>query len=229
VDRTDGGKRKARIVVLLSGGGRTLGNLLERIDADALPLEIVHVVSTRRTVAGNQVAEDAGLPLSIIRRRDLESDEAFSQSIFEVAERAQADLIVCAGFLSKLEVLPEYMGRVVNIHPSILPLFGGKGFYGDAVHQAVLESGMRVSGCTVHFVDNAYDAGPIIAQRCVPVYPQDSVQSLAGRVFQQECRLYPQILLDIAQGNIQMIGRNVVYSENSFEQQREADLINLDQ
>lgn len=215
VDRTNGGTRSARVVVLLSGTGRTLKNLLDVTTSDNLPLEIVKVISTRRTVAGNDVARDAGIPLSIVRRRDMRTDDSFSNLIFQIVEYVEADLVVCAGFLSKLEVPDHYMGRVLNIHPSLLPLFGGKGFYGDAVHNAVLESGMRVSGCTVHFVDNAYDAGPIIAQRCVPVLPDDSVQSLAGRVFEQECSLYPEIITDVARGNIRMTSTGVQFSLDS--------------
>ncbi len=103
------------------------------------------------------------------------------------------------------------MGRILNIHPSLLPLFGGQGYYGDRVHQAVLDSGMRVSGCTVHFVDNAYDAGPIVAQRCVPVLPGDSVDSLAQRVFGTECELYPSVVFQVARGKIWLEGRDVQF------------------
>lgn len=209
MDRTDRSNRNARVVVLLSGSGRTLANLLAVIRDRHLALEVVHVISTRRTVAGNDVARDADVPLSIIRRRDVPSDESFSTQIFDVVDDANADLVVCAGFLSKLVVPDRFMGRVVNIHPSLLPLFGGRGYYGDAVHQAVLESGMRVSGCTVHFVDNAYDAGPIIDQSCVPVFPDDDVRSLATRVFEQECQLYPQVISDVASGRIQLDGSTV--------------------
>jgi phosphoribosylglycinamide formyltransferase 1 len=217
VDRTDLSNRNTRIVVLLSGGGRTLANLLTVIREQRLSLQVVHVISTRRTVAGNDVARDAGLPLSIIRRRDVPSDESFSDAVFKVIDDVRADLVVCAGFLSKLVVPDRFMGKVVNIHPSILPLFGGRGYYGDAVHQAVLESGMRVSGCTVHFVDNAYDAGPIIAQSCVPVSPEDDVRSLATRVFNQECAIYPSVINDVASGRIQLDGTRVRYHQAAME------------
>ncbi|MEX2426450.1 MAG: phosphoribosylglycinamide formyltransferase [Thermomicrobiaceae bacterium] len=202
----------ARVVVLLSGSGRTLQNLIESVRTRECPIHIARVVSTRRNVAGNQIAIDAGIPLSVVSRRELDHDEAFSGAIVDILDSEETELVICAGFLSKLTVPARYMGRIVNIHPSLLPLFGGKGFYGDRVHRAVLESGMKVSGCTVHFVDNAYDAGPIIAQRCVSVFPDDSIETLAQRVFVEECRLYPAVISEIVQGRIRMKGRRAVYS-----------------
>jgi phosphoribosylglycinamide formyltransferase 1 len=201
----------ARVVVLLSGSGRTLANLLQSTELDDCPIAIVHVISTRPDVAGNDIARDAGIPLNIVSRRSFEDVASFNEALFNIIDSARADLVVCAGFLSKLIVPDRYLGRIVNIHPSLLPLFGGKGYYGLRVHQAVLESGMRVSGCTVHFVDNAYDAGPIIAQRCVPVDPEDTPESLAQRVFEEECRLYPHVIFDVARGNVQLHGGRVRY------------------
>jgi phosphoribosylglycinamide formyltransferase 1 len=201
----------ARIVVLLSGSGRTLANLLECDWPDCCPFEIVRVVSTRDGVRGNQIALDAGLPLDVLPRKAFSSAEDFSDAVVEVLDSERADLVVCAGFLSKLVVPDRYLGRMLNIHPSLLPLFGGKGYYGDRVHRAVLDSGMKVSGCTVHFVDNEYDAGPIIAQRCVPVLPDDTPETLAHRVFLEECKLYPQVICDALRGKIQLEGRSVRY------------------
>jgi phosphoribosylglycinamide formyltransferase 1 len=207
----------ARVVVLLSGSGRTLKNLVAYSEAGQCPIRIVHVVSTRAGVLGNDVAARAGIPLTVVARREFDSTEAFSEAIVDILETENAELVVCAGFLSKLTVPERYMGRIVNIHPSLLPLFGGKGYYGDRVHQAVLDSGMRVSGCTVHFVDNAYDAGPIISQQCVPVLHDDTVETLADRVFQEECRLYPRVIGDIVQGRIWLVGRSVQFGAGSAE------------
>jgi phosphoribosylglycinamide formyltransferase 1 len=198
--------------VLLSGSGRTLANLLRCIDDRENSVEIVRVISTRPNVAGNAIASQAGIPLDIVARRSFDSPASFSDAIVAIFDSEQADLAVCAGFLSKLVVPDRYIGRIVNIHPSLLPLFGGKGYYGERVHQAVLDSGMKVSGCTVHFVDNVYDAGPIIAQQCVPVIPDDSPETLARRVFEEECRLYPEVIFEIARGNIWLDGRNVQFS-----------------
>lgn len=203
----------ARIVVLLSGSGRTLQNLLGWVESGDLRARIVRVISTRGDVRGNRVATAAGVPLTIIPRRGFDTTGEFSEAIVEMLDAEQPDLVVCAGFLTKLDIPERYLGGIVNIHPSLLPLFGGKGYYGARVHQAVLESGMRVSGCTVHFMDNQYDAGPIIAQRCVPVEPADTVETLAARVFQEECDLYPRVVQDLVDGRVRLDGERVVYDE----------------
>jgi phosphoribosylglycinamide formyltransferase 1 len=204
----------ARIVVLLSGSGRTLANLLEYARPSCCPFEIVRVVSTRDGVRGNQIAFDAGIPLEVLPRKIFCSADDFSHAVVDILDSERADLVVCAGFLSKLVVPDRYLGRILNIHPSLLPLFGGKGYYGDRIHRAVLDSGMKVSGCTVHFVDNEFDAGPIIAQRCVPVRPDDTPDTLASRVFLEECKLYPQVICDAVSGKIWLEGRRVCYEQD---------------
>lgn len=207
-----GEKSPARIVVLLSGGGRTLRNLLAWIEAGDLNVSVARVISTRGDAAGNRIATGSWIPLTIVARRGFESTEAFSSAVIELLDAEQPDLVVCAGFLTKLEVPDRYLGSIVNIHPSLLPLFGGKGYYGDRVHRAVLQSGMKVSGCTVHFVDNQYDAGPIIAQRCVPVEPEDTVESLAARVFEAECDLYPRIVQGVLDGRVRLENGRVAFA-----------------
>lgn len=198
-----------RLAVLLSGTGRTLENLLGAIKRGELPARVETVISTRRRVRGNEVAAGAGLPLHVIPRRRFESVEAFSREVWLTLERYPVDLIVLAGFLSKLTIPPRYAGRIINIHPSLLPLFGGQGFYGGRVHQAVLEAGMKVSGCTVHFVDEQYDAGPIILQRCVPVEADDTPETLGARVFAEECRLYPEAIRLIAEQRVERVDGRV--------------------
>lgn len=188
-----------RAAVLLSGTGRTLANLMTAFASGKPRARILKVVSSRQNVRGNQIAQDAGIPLAIIPRRNHPSIESFSQAVFAELDRLELDVILLAGFLCKLDIPPMFIGKILNIHPSLLPLFGGQGMYGDRVHTAVLESGMRVSGCTVHFVDNEYDAGPIVLQECVPVYPDDDVSSLAARVFELECRLYPEAIRKFAE------------------------------
>ena len=211
--QTGTGSRRARVAVLLSGSGRTLRNLLDHTRRQDAPVEIVQVISTRKRVAGNDIAHEAGIPLEVVPRRAYDSAESFSDDVIRVLDDIAADLVVCAGFLSKLVVPERYMGKVLNIHPSLLPLFGGQGFYGDRVHQAVLDSGMKVSGCTVHFVDNAYDAGPIVAQQCVPVKPDETVDSLRQRVFAAECELYPSIVFEVASGRIWQDGQTVRFQQ----------------
>ena len=205
-----GPKGDLRVAVLLSGTGRTLENLIERTRVGELPLRFVQVISSRDGVRGNDVAATAGIPLTVLPRRAFPSIPAFSEAVWTVLDPLAPDLILMAGFLCKIDVPDRYLGRIMNIHPSLLPLFGGRGLYGDRVHAAVLASGMRVTGCTVHFVDNDYDAGPIILQRCVPVLDGDSVESLARRVFTEEREIYPEAIRLFAAGRLQVEGRRVV-------------------
>lgn len=198
------GARKLRIAVLLSGSGRTLKNLLDRAAAGTLAIEIPIVISSRRAVRGVDIARAAGIETHVVTRRDAPSPGELSARVKELLAPHDIDLICLAGYLSMLEVLPEWRGKILNIHPSLLPLFGGRGMYGHHVHEAVLASGMRVSGCSVHIVNEEYDAGPIVAQRCVPVLPGDTVESLAARVFDAECKLYPEALQLFIEGRVEL-------------------------
>ena len=191
--------RPLRLAVLISGGGSTLANLIARINGGRLTgIEIRQVISSRRVVKGVTIAQDARLPVAIIRRRDFGDDRAFSDAITTVIDHAHVDLVVFGGFL-RLWGLPErYSGRTLNIHPALLPKFGGKGMHGGHVHAAVLAAGETESGCTVHLVDDKYDHGRILGQQRVPVLPDDDVHSLADRVFAAECELYPRVLKELA-------------------------------
>ena len=186
--------RTLNVAVLLSGSGRTLENLLQRVDSDQLPVNIATVVSSRPAVRGVEIARRAGIETHVVTRRQAPSPSLLSAQISDILAPHAIDVILLAGYLLRLEVLPEWENRILNIHPSLLPLFGGQGMYGSHVHAAVLESGMKVSGCTVHVVTEEYDAGPIVAQRCVPILPGDTADSLASRVFAAECELYPDVL-----------------------------------
>jgi len=183
--------RELRIAVLISGGGRTLANLLDVQRRGELPGRIELVVSNRERIPGNEIARRAGVPLVVIPSRGL-SDDAFAEQVYAALDNYGIDLVLLAGFLRRLPVRPDYRWRILNIHPSLLPLFGGRGMYGERVHRAVLESGMKVSGCTVHFVTDELDRGPIILQACVPVEEDDTPETLAARVFAEECRIYPE-------------------------------------
>ncbi len=196
-----------RLAVLISGGGRTLLNLHERIREGALRATIHTVVSSRSDAAGVERARAAGLPVVVIERKVLLGAEAFQSRITEAV--SGADLVCMAGFLSLWRVPEEWTGWVINIHPALLPEFGGKGMYGHRVHQAVLDAGRKTSGCTVHFCDNQYDHGPIILQRTVEVLPDDTTESLAARVFQQECVAYPEAIRLFAEGRIRLQGGTV--------------------
>jgi formyltetrahydrofolate-dependent phosphoribosylglycinamide formyltransferase len=198
-----------RLGVLISGTGRTLANLLRVAAAGELPAQVSLVVSSRRDAPGNQIACDHKVPLVVVDSRELRSIEAFSEAVYRALDQYRVDLAVMAGFLRRLSIRPDYDGRIMNIHPSLLPLFGGKGMYGDRVHRAVLAAGMKVSGCTVHFVNEEYDAGPIILQSCVPVLEDDTPESLAARVFEEECRLYPEAIRLYAAGRLRVEGKRV--------------------
>ncbi len=183
----------ARLAVLLSGSGRTLENLLAVIARGELAAEVVAVVSSKPDVRGIAIAERAGLPVVTLQRRDFASDAAYSDAIFAWLAGFGAHLAVCAGFLRKLVVPVAWEGRILNIHPALLPESGagGRGYYGDRVHAAVLASGATVSGATVHVVDNEYDHGPVVMRAEAPVLPGDTVESLGHRVFVAEQSLYP--------------------------------------
>lgn len=197
------------IAVLLSGQGRTLANLIAHRERGELPVRISCVIGSKPGIGGLQIAADAGIPRHVVARRGYADAAAFSAAVWETIAPYDVRLVVHAGFLHKLLVPPMWEGRVLNIHPSLLPAFGGKGMYGGHVHAAVLAHGCKVTGCTVHICDDAYDAGPIVAQRCVPVRDDDTADTLAGRVFAAECVLYPAVIRAFAEGRIQQTGRRV--------------------
>jgi len=186
------------VAVLLSGSGRTLENFLARIAAGSLPVRIVGVVSSRPDVRGVAIARDAGLPVTVIRRRDYPSVEAHNAAIGDWLRPLAPRLILLAGYLCYFIPPAWFDGPVLNIHPALLPRHGGQGMYGDKVHAAVLAAGDAESGCTVHRVDAVYDHGEILGQRRVPVLPGDDARALADRVFAQECELYPEVVERLA-------------------------------
>src|SRR5262245_28599290 len=198
-----------RLAVLLSGSGTTLQNLLDRCADGRLPARVAVVVCSTADAFGLGRARRAGVPAHVVERKGCSSREEFSRRILDHAWAAGADLVCLAGFLQLLEIPEELRNRVMNIHPALLPAFGGKGYHGLHVHQAVLESGVKVSGCTVHFADNEYDHGPIIAQRAVPVLDDAAPQSLAARVFAEECEAYPEAIRLFGEGRLRVEGRRV--------------------
>jgi phosphoribosylglycinamide formyltransferase 1 len=182
-----------RLTVLLSGSGRTLDNLLERIAGGRLAATVVAVISSRGDVRGVRIAEAAGIPVTILPPGCRPLAE-WSAAVFAAVRVARPDVVVMAGFLHLVEIPADFADRVINIHPSLLPAFGGRGFHGMHVHRAVLERGCTVSGCTVHLVDEEYDHGRILLQRTVPVLADDTAESLAARVFAAECEALPEAI-----------------------------------
>lgn len=198
-----------KIAVLISGGGTTLRNLLERIEADKLPLEVVLVISSSQKAKGMQYAEQRDIPCQVITTIDHPEIADFSGAIFHACRQAGVELVVMGGFLKQVAVPADFQNRVMNIHPSLIPAFCGAGYYGIHVHRAVLEHGAKISGCTVHFVDDHYDHGPIIAQRAVEVVPDDTPETLAARIFTAECEIYPQMIFAYAANRLHVEGRKV--------------------
>jgi formyltetrahydrofolate-dependent phosphoribosylglycinamide formyltransferase len=193
---------------LLSGTGRTLVNLQECIVAGTLDAEISLVISSRGDVKGVTRAADLGLPTIVIERAGL-SPQEYQQKLTATVVETNCDLVCMAGFVLLWHIPDGLLGRVINIHPALLPEFGGKGMYGHHVHEAVLRASKTVSGCSVHFCDNQYDHGPIIMQREVPVKPDDTPDTLAARVFEQECIAYPEAIRLFIEDRIKLDGRVV--------------------
>jgi formyltetrahydrofolate-dependent phosphoribosylglycinamide formyltransferase len=183
-----------KLAVLISGSGTTLQNLIDQIAAKKLNASIELVIASRPDIKGIERARSAGLECVVIDRREYHSVNHFSKRVFTEINRNDIDLICLAGWLCLLNIPMRYDHKLMNIHPALLPSFGGKGMYGHHVHQAVLDYGAKVSGCTVHFVDNEYDQGPIILQRAAPVLEDDTAEVLATRVFEEEKIAYPEAI-----------------------------------
>jgi len=193
-----GMKNPIRLGVLLSGSGRTLQNLIDRIQDGSLPARIEVVISSHPGVMGLERAEKAKIPAVTVDHNAIKGTRAFSQAVTQQLDRYPVDLVIMAGFIRRYLFPKKFENRVLNIHPALLPDFGGKGFHGRHVHEAVLESGHKESGCTVHFANHEYDRGPIVLQRRVPVLPGDTWETLAERVFEAECEAYPEAIRRVA-------------------------------
>lgn len=204
------------IAVLISGGGTTLRNLLEFYRRGELPIDFRLVVSSHSNAGGLAFAKEARIESRIISRRNFEPEQ-HCQSVFDCCRESGVQLVVMGGYLDHLLIPTDFENRVVNIHPSLIPAFCGRGFYGLKVHRSVVEYGAKLTGCTVHFVDNEFDHGPIIAQASCPVEFDDTPESVQKRVFDLECQLYPETIRQIALGRVSVVGRRVSI-RSSFEQ-----------
>jgi len=198
-----------RLVVLLSGSGTTLQNIIDHIERGALDATVACVIGSRRDAYGLERARKHGIPAVALPRKDFPDDAAFNDAIWAEVRRHEADLVVLAGFMLLLHVRDDFRNRIMNIHPALIPAFCGKGMYGHHVHKAVLEHGVKVTGATVHFVDEEYDHGPIILQEAVPVLPDDTPDTLAERVQAKERELYPRAIQLFAEGRLRVEGRIV--------------------
>lgn len=187
-----------RVGVLLSGTGRTLENLLRKIDAGEIPARVVAVASNKEGVRGLEIARDAGIACATFPRSEYATRKARDAAMLVWIRGHRPDVVTLAGYLALLDLDQAAGIPILNIHPALLPRFGGRGYYGDRVHAAVLAAGEKETGATVHLVDPEYDRGPILEQIRVPVEPEDDVRALADRVFTAECELYPRVLRRIA-------------------------------
>ena len=184
-----------RLVVLISGSGTTLQNLFDRSRDGRLDATVVGVVSSKPDILGVAKAKAAGVPVAVVEPKPRET---FSDRVFEAVRAFGPDLVCLAGWLHLVRIPPDFRRKVLNIHPSLLPAFGGQGMYGHRVHESVLAAGVPVSGCTVHYADDTYDTGPIVLQREVPVLSGDTPEALAARVFAAECEAYPAAIEKLA-------------------------------
>ncbi len=183
-----------RIAVLASGGGRSLENLAEKIAGGELDAQLALVIVNTPGAGAIERARRLGLECVLVDHRLFASPQEFSAAIFREIEARDVALVVLAGFLRLLLVPERWESRVINIHPALLPKFGGKGYFGERVHAAVLAAGESVSGCTVHYVTNEYDSGPPLVQRRTLVKPGDDAHSLAARVFEEEKLALPEAI-----------------------------------
>jgi len=200
---------KLKTVVLLSGSGTTLQNLIDRVEKGELPIDIILVVSSREGVYGIERAKKHGIPVQTIARKQFDSWGDFNRALSQAMDDADPGLIVFAGFMSLFRPDEKFYDRIVNVHPALIPSFCGKGMYGHHVHEAVIESGVKITGATVHFVDQNYDTGPIILQKPVDVLDDDTPDSLAERVQAAEREIYPQAIKLFAEKRLVIDGRRV--------------------
>lgn len=199
-----------RLAVLLSGNGTTLQNIIDQIESRHLDATVVVVASSRAGVFGLKRAEKHKIPNFALPRKDYDDPEDFNNAMWEALSAYEFDLVVLAGFMSLLHVPEKYQNRIINVHPALIPSFAGKGMYGRHVHEAVLRYGCKISGATVHIVDEHYDHGPIILQEAVPVFESDTVDTLAERVQAKERELYPRAIQLFASNRIRVKDRHVL-------------------
>jgi len=186
--------RPLPIAVLISGGGTTLRNLIQKQSENQIDVDFRLVVSSRSDAAGLQIAASASLPTIVVRKLSSESGQEHSARVFDPIRALGVQYVIMGGYLQHVLIPDDFENRVINIHPSLIPAFCGKGMYGLKVHQAAIDFGVRVSGCTVHFVDNQYDHGPIILQKTCEVLKDDTAESLQRRVFSLECEALPEAI-----------------------------------
>ncbi|MBD5506339.1 MAG: phosphoribosylglycinamide formyltransferase [Lachnospiraceae bacterium] len=206
-----------KIVVCVSGGGTNLQAIIDGVHAGSIPnVEILRVISNNRNAYALERAKQAGIEGICVSPGDYPDREQFNEALLNAVDEVSPDLIVLAGFLVVLppQLIKEYENKIINIHPSLIPSFCGKGYYGLKVHEAVLERGVKVTGATVHFVDEGTDTGPIIMQKAVQVLQRDTPETLQQRVMEEaEWVILPWSLALIAAGAVTVVDGRVQIAE----------------
>ena len=205
-----------RLAVLASGGGSNFSAILAAIHGKKLDAQVELVVSNRADAGALEIARQNNISFLHLAREQFHTDAELDAAFLNAFEKCQVELIVLAGYLKQISpaLIKRFRHRILNIHPGLLPSFGGKGMYGLNVHRAVLDYGCRISGVTVHLIDEEYDSGPIVMQRCVPVKPEDTAENLAARVLKEEHRIYAEAIQLFAEDKIRVEGRRVLIREN---------------
>ena len=203
---TDTASELLHLAVLLSGEGTSLENLFELIDAGELPARVEVVIASKEKAGGLERARRHDVPAVAVPRAQYPDVTKFNDGLHAVLAHHKVDLVALLGFLSPFETRGKFDGRTLNVHPALIPAFSGKGFYGERVHEAVIESGVKVTGATVHLVDDQYDHGPIVLQESVPVRDDDTPKTLAARVQAVERKLVPEAIRLFAAGRLSVKG-----------------------
>ncbi|MFO8030094.1 MAG: phosphoribosylglycinamide formyltransferase [Cyclonatronaceae bacterium] len=188
--------KKKRIVVFASGGGSNFRAIHQACLNREIPADIVALISDSRKALALEYAREHKIRDVVLPPRDFDDEAQYTRALMDILEETAPDLIILAGYLKKIphKVLEQYPRKIINIHPALLPEYGGKGWYGMRVHRAVIENRESESGCTVHYVTRDYDKGPVIAQVKVPVHSDDTPETLAKRILKQEHKLYPKVI-----------------------------------
>lgn len=207
-DASENGREELRAVVMVSGGGTNLQAIIDGVKNGTITnTELVGVISNNRNAYALKRAEENGIPGLCVSPKDYETRAVFNEKLLEAVDGFQPDLVVLAGYLVVIppEMIARYRNRMINIHPSLIPSFCGKGYYGLKVHEAALARGVKVVGATVHFVDEGTDTGPIILQKAVEVEQEDTPEVLQRRVMEQaEWKILPKAIDLIANGKVQV-------------------------
>jgi phosphoribosylglycinamide formyltransferase-1 len=208
-------RRQVPIGVLISGGGTNLQSIIDAIETKELDAKIQVVLSNRIDAYGLGRAKKHGIPVEVLDHKRFSNREAFDQAVVDILRAREVELVVLAGFMRLLSpvFVAAYSNRIMNIHPALLPAFPGL-----HVQKKAVEHGVRFSGCTVHFVNEECDEGPIIIQAVVPVFPQDTEESLASRILEQEHRIYPRAIQLYSEGRLRIEGRKVFVDDLAREE-----------